>query len=114
LPATIVVEILTEVVEELAGIPARERYAINSAFEKLRELGDALGYPHSSAVREAPGLRELRPRQGRSPWRAFYSRVDDRLFVIAAIGPEAQNNPRAFRRAVILALKRLAELEQTP
>lgn len=28
---------------------------------KLRALGPALGYPHSSAVRGTPGLRELRP-----------------------------------------------------
>lgn len=110
----ITVEVAPDARAELEAMPARERYAINSALDKLRELGDALGYPHSSAVKGAPGLRELRPRQGRSPWRAFYGRVEDRLFVIAAIGPEAQHDPRAFRRAVAVALKRLAEWEQTP
>lgn len=108
------VEVLAEARTELDAIPARERYAINSAIDKLRELGDALGYPHSSAVKEAPGLRELRPRQGRSPWRAFYGRAGNRLFVIAALGPEAQHNPRAFRHAVALAVERIAQMEQTP
>ena len=110
----IAVELAPDARVELEAIPARERYAVNSAIDKLRELGDALGYPHSSAVKEAPGLRELRPRQGRSPWRAFYGRAGDRVFVVAAIGPEAHHNPRAFRRAVAVALERLAELEQTP
>jgi phage-related protein len=99
---------------ELDALPAREHAAMDSALQKLRELGDALGYPHSSAVKNAPGLRELRPRQGRSPWRAFYARAGDRLFVVAAVGSEAQHNPRAFRRSVSDALQRLAELEQAP
>lgn len=107
------VDVLEEARAELAAIPARERYAVNSAIDKLRELGDALGYPHSSAVKDAPGLRGLRPRQGRSPWRAFYGRTGNRLFVVAAIGSEAQHNPRAFRRAVAAAQERLAELERT-
>jgi hypothetical protein len=51
-------------------------------------------------------LRELRPHAGRSPWRAFYRRVDAEI-VIGAIGPEAQVDPRGFRRAVSAALSRL-------
>lgn len=47
-----------------------------------------LGFHHTSAVQGFAGLRELRPRAGRSPWRAMYQRVGD-VFVIAAIGPEA-------------------------
>ena len=99
---------------ELDALPEREHMAMDSALLKSRELGDALGYPHSSAVANVPTLRELRPRQGRSPWRAFYSCAGDPLYVVAAIGSEAQHNPRAFRRAVADALERLAELEQTP
>jgi len=43
-----------------------------NANEKPAVNGPALGYPHSSDVRGAPGLRELRPRNGRSACRAFY------------------------------------------
>ncbi|MBA2277797.1 MAG: type II toxin-antitoxin system RelE/ParE family toxin [Chloroflexia bacterium] len=75
------------------------------AIEKLELLGDQLGYPHSSNVR-GTSLRELRPRAGRSPWRAFYQRVGDRI-VLAAIGPEALHDPRGFRRAIGTALARL-------
>ena len=53
------------------------------AVEKLEAFGPQLGHPHTSAVRGAPRLRELRPRAGRSPWRALYRRVGD-VFVIAA------------------------------
>jgi len=65
---------------------------------------------HSSAVQGTPGLRELRPRGGRSPWRGLYRQVGER-FVIAAIAPEAQHDPRRFKRACTAASRRLDELE---
>jgi len=96
--------------EELALLPTSERGAMQNAFAKLQELGDALGYPHSSQVK-GTSLRELRPRRGRSAWRAFYQRVGAHYFVVAAIGPEALSNPREFRRMVAIAQKRMKELE---
>ncbi len=36
---------------ELSNVPAREKVAIDTALEKLRIIGRALGFPHSSAVR---------------------------------------------------------------
>jgi hypothetical protein len=50
------------------------------AVDKLRELGPHLPFPHASAVRgnEGAGLRELRPRAGRSPWRAIYASATGR------------------------------------
>ena len=78
--------------------------------EKLEALGPGLGYPHSSAVRDADRLRELRPRAGRSPWRGFYRRFGD-VFVLAAVGPEAEADPRGFKRAVLTAEERLSEVE---
>ena len=82
-----------------------------AAIEKLQILGDRLPAPHSSAVKGASAtLRERRPRAGRSPWRAFYRRIGD-LLVIGAIGPEADVNPPAFRRAVTAAIDRLATVE---
>ena len=56
-------------------------------------------------------MRELRPRSGRSPWRAFYRRIGATM-VIGAIGSEAQNDPRAFRRAVADAERRLDAWER--
>ncbi|SRR5260370_15112228 len=96
---------------ELDELPVQERVAVLHAAEKLAALGPDLRYPHQSEVRDGDGLRELRPRAGRSPWRAFYRRLG-KAFVIAAIGPEAEVDKRGFRRAVMLANKRLSEIEQ--
>lgn len=82
------------------------------AVEKLTVFGPYLTYPHQSAVRGAgTGLRELRPRAGRSPWRALYRRIGD-VFVIAAIAPEAQADRRGFDRAAAAAEARLHDTEQ--
>ncbi len=84
---------------------------MQNAFEKLEAYGDHLPFPHSSRVKGATQLRELRPRAGRSPWRAFYPRVGDTL-VIGAIGPEAHVDPRGFGRAIRAAEARLTRLDQ--
>ena len=49
---------------------------------------------------------ELRPRAGRSKWRAFYRQVGAAM-VIAAIGPEATVDARAVK----VAQQRLNDLE---
>jgi len=95
----------------LASLPEGERHAMQNAFEKLVAYGDQLPFPHSSKVKGAAQLRELRPRAGRSLWRAFYRRIADTL-VIGAIGPEASADPQGFRRAVRTAGERLVHLEQ--
>jgi hypothetical protein len=77
----------------------------------VREAGPHLGYPHSSAVRDADRLSELRPRAGRSAWRALYRQVGE-VFVVAAVGPEAQSDPRGFKRSVRWAIQRLESLEE--
>ncbi|MSV51436.1 MAG: hypothetical protein F2892_04090 [Actinobacteria bacterium] len=102
---------IDEAATERLSLPASERNALLHAVEKLEAFGPSLGFPHSSAVQGFPGLRELRPRAGRSPWRAMYQRVGD-VFVIAAIGPEAQVDHRRFTRASRLAVARIAELEE--
>lgn len=100
-----------EAAVERLSLPAHERTALLHAIEKLEVFGPLLGYPHSSAVRGHgfAGLRELRPRAGRSPWRGLYQRVGN-VFVIAAISPEAQVNHRRFEKAARLALLRLADI----
>ncbi len=91
---------------ERGDLPATERAAIDHAVEKLRAEGVNLPHPHSSDVKIAVNLRELRPRAGRCRYRAFYRRIGD-TFVIGAIGPEAEVDQRGFKRAVATAEERL-------
>ena len=95
---------------ELRRIPVAERVAVLNAAQKLEALGPDRGYPHSSAVCDADRIRELRPRAGRSPWRGFYRRLGN-VFVLAAIGPEAEADPRGFKRAVLAAEEQLEKVE---
>lgn len=96
---------LPGVLQELKGLPPNERNAMVTAFEKLGAFGDQLGAPHSSQV-QGTRLRELRPRQGRFPWRAFYQRIGDAM-VVAVICPEAQTDRRGFSRGIAAAHDRL-------
>jgi hypothetical protein len=82
-----------------------------NAIDKLAVFGPALPFPHCSGIQGTGHLRELRPRAGRSPWRAFYRRLGD-VLVVAAIGPDAEADKRKFDRAVAAAITRLAELEE--
>lgn len=100
-----------EAVLERSWLPMSERTALRHAVEKLQVMGPRLGYPHASSVRGTLGLRELRPRAGRSRWRAIYSRVGD-VFVVAAIGPEAECDRRGFDQSVRSAVTRLADVKE--
>ena len=102
------VGLMEEADEELAALPRAEEVAMRSVIAKLEALGTRLPYPHQSAVRGVKGMRELRPRSGRSAWRAFYRRIGAEKFLIASVGPEALVNPRGFDRSVSLAGQRLA------
>jgi hypothetical protein len=105
------VEYLPAAQQELGKLPGTEQAALNNAVRKLQALGPSLPYPHSSDVRGADDLRELRPRGGRCAWRQLYRRAGDG-FIIAAIAPEGGSNPRGFAQACERALQRLAELEE--
>jgi hypothetical protein len=99
--------------EQAAIADPAERVAVQHAREKLEALGPLLGAPHSSAIKSdgGAGLRELRPRAGRSRWRPIYRQVQPETFVILAVAPEAQIGRRAFDRAIRDAKQRLGELE---
>lgn len=102
--------LVPEAVDEYKTMPLRERAAMSHAFEKLQAVGTNLGSPHSSHIQGSQGgLRELRPRGGRSPWRAVYRQHND-LMVILANGPEASQDRRGFERMVANAERRAAEL----
>ncbi len=92
----------------------RERVAIAHVIEKLQIDGPALRSPHQSAVmgEEGSGIRELRPRRGRSRWRPIYRRIDERLFAVLSIGPEAEIDKAGYGRAVRTAKQRLGRLEK--
>jgi hypothetical protein len=49
---------------------------------------------------------------GRSAWRALYRQVGE-VFLVAAVGPEAQADPRGFDRTARRALDRLAKVEES-
>jgi hypothetical protein len=85
-----------------------ERKAIFNAVDKLRHLGEQLAPPHMKPLRgfEASGLRELRPRQGRSDWRAVYIRRGHG-YVILAI--DRHDN---FDALVARAQRRAAQYDQ--
>jgi hypothetical protein len=106
-----VVAYLPEAELERAGLPKADRAALINADAKLAAYGPRLGYPHTSAVLGAHALRELRPRAGRSAYRALYRQVGE-VFVVAAVGPEAQSDSRGFGRAVRQALERLDRVEE--
>jgi hypothetical protein len=74
-------------VAELLTMKSKEEHrALLNAVRKLGELGERLGPPHVKPLKSSQGaaLRELRPRQGRSDWRAIYRRAGD-FYVILAI-----------------------------
>jgi hypothetical protein len=101
---------LSEAIKERKALVAKEKAALINAEAKLEVLGPRLPYPHSSAVAGADRLRELRPRGGRSPWRALYRQVGDEFWV-AAIAPEAGLDPPGFAAACRRAEARLARQE---
>jgi hypothetical protein len=92
---------------EREALVPKERAALINA---EAALGPRLPYPHSSAVQGADRLRELRPRGGRSPWRALYRQIGGE-FIVAAVAPEAQVDARRFAAACRRAEARLAEIE---
>jgi hypothetical protein len=96
---------------EYNALPLAEKLAMRHVIDKLEQEGDRLATPHSRNVVVADRLRELRPRAGRSPWRAFYRRIGAGM-VVGGFGPEAQANPRGFVRAVRMAAERLNRVEQ--
>jgi hypothetical protein len=87
------------VVELLAVKSKEEHRALLNAVLKLREIGQQLGPPHMKPLKGDGGaaLRELRPRQGQSDWRAIYRRADA-FYVILAVDRH-KNFARLIERA---------------
>ena len=91
---------------ELAALPPGEKAAVLKVTEILEAAGDMLGYPHSSSARgKGSTLRELRPRQGRSPARVLYRRIGAE-FVIGAV-TSSHEDKRNYNAALASARRRL-------
>ena len=69
--------------------------------------------PHQSGVKGegGEGLRELRPTSGRTLIRPVYRRFKN-LYVILAIGPEAQVDPGEFAKTVKRVQQRRVEITE--
>ena len=66
----------------------------------LEELGVLLPYPYSSAIAGSRhAVRELRPKQGRSPLRVFYAFDPDRAAILLLGGDKSGDN-RFYERVV--------------
>lgn len=102
---------LQEELERLARDDRREYVAVRNAELKLASTGMQLGYPWTSAVRGpgGSGLRELRPRAGRSRVRVLYAQRSA-VTILLALAPEGGDNARGFRRAVEMAQHRLSAM----
>ncbi len=103
-----------ELVAEFAALSIREpreARAVDHAQVALDALGRDPGYPLTSAVRgtRLQGMRELRPRGGRCRHRVLFVARGD-VILLLAVAPEAQRDPRGFRRAVRIAEQRSAEI----
>jgi hypothetical protein len=75
-----------DAVAELLGVKSKQEYrALLNAAQKLGELGEQLRPPHMKPLKgdRAAALRELRPRQGQSDWRAIYRRAGDFYAILA-------------------------------
>jgi len=88
---------------------------VMSVVDKLEIVGLALGHPHSSAIKNSKhALRELRPKQGRSPLRVFYV-FDPRRQAVLLIGGDKSGDKKFYERMVPIAERILDEYlaEQT-
>lgn len=82
-----------------------ERRAVYNATHKLRELGERLAPPRMKPLKGEKELRELRPRQGRSPTRVLYRRFGAR-YVVLAVASKSD-----FEAKVALAQERARQYE---
>lgn len=66
----------TPVLEFLIGLPAKHRAKVRQAIGRLEVFGAGLGFPDTSAVKDAP-FRELRMRFAGQQYRVLYVQDSD-------------------------------------
>ncbi len=99
-----------EEVRALRAADPGEADAIATAIRILEACGGRVGHPHTSGLRgSGRGLRELRPRSGRSRVRVIHVRRGDAIELLA-LAPDGRSDPRGFERAVARARQRLTTM----
>jgi hypothetical protein len=78
----------------------RTRRSVLTVVDILHKIGPKLVAPHAKSLTGEKKLRELRPGGGRVLVRPLYVRLNDREFVILAVGPESVVDASGFKRAV--------------
>lgn len=77
-----------------------DQETVEHAAELLENLGIGLGYPHSSSLKESKhALRELRPKQGRSPLRVIYA-FDPKRDAVLIIGGDKSDDQKFYERII--------------
>ena len=86
-----------------SSLDAAEQAAVINVVTTLRVLGYELAAPHSAALEgtDLP-LRELRPKQGRSPLRIVYA-FDPVRQAVLLIGGDKAGDRKFYRRIVVAA-----------
>ncbi len=97
------IEATTEFKRWFESLDAGDRKALDLVVGLLRSQGVGLGSPYSSAIKGAKvALRELRPRRGASPLRAFYA-FAPRRNVLLLIGGDKAGDNRFYTRMIARA-----------
>ena len=78
----------------------RVRKAVLTVVDFLHKLGPKLVAPHAKALTGEKKLRELRPGGGKVLVRPLFVRLNEREFVILAVGPESVVDGSGFQRTV--------------
>lgn len=83
-----------------AALDAAEQATVINVVTKLELMGYELSSPHSSALEgtDLP-LRELRPKQGRSPLRIIYA-FDPARQAVLLIGGDKAGDSKFYRRMI--------------
>lgn len=92
-----------EFIEWFSELSTRDAATVTQVVLILESVGITLGAPHSSAiVGSKHALRELRPKQGRSPIRIFYA-FDPLRNAVLLIGGDKAGNPKFYKRMILVA-----------
>jgi hypothetical protein len=80
-----------------------EQASVINVVTKLEVAGVGLGRPHSGHLEGTKEpLRELRPKQGRSPLRVIYA-FDPRRDAVLLIGGDKSGDPKFYARLIPVA-----------
>jgi hypothetical protein len=84
-------------------LSAAEQEAVINVVTKLEIAGVGLGRPHTGHLEGAKApLRELRPKQGRSPLRILYA-FDPKRNAVLLIGGDKSGDPKLYDRLIPVA-----------